>query len=296
MGTPILNDPLYKASRLVTSCSGIPHLNSRLSLESSQFQWTEDYYLSLFGFPSILLELTCIILLVYKAILLYKTYCSGFCSRQASKIVGTGKCIELKRLIKCSTSESLEDQSKVYDRKIKSLLVLLFSMFVINCFVFLGNHQISSAFGYLSNSSNDLFNKFNAVAEESNQVFYVSEYLTSFANSSNCTGISSNTLNSILSKLTNVSYDAISIDNYASPIQDSVNSFTNLIQSFAVNRKDTIVIVFFCAIQFVCLWFGAAIHQQSSFYFRAAIFFTWWVLIGLAVMAIFFEQISIVSS
>ena len=177
MSAVSLVDPLYEPSHLVESCHSIPHLSSQLHPESSEFQWTEQYYLSLFAFPSLLLEISCIILLIYKAIFLYKTYCSGFCSRQASKIIGAGseKCLQLKKLIKCSTGKSLDDQAIAYHRKIKSLLVLLFSMFVINCFVFLGNHQISAAFGDLNRSSEDLFNIFNAVAEESIQITYASE-------------------------------------------------------------------------------------------------------------------------
>jgi hypothetical protein len=284
-----LTDPLYEPSELIQACHRIPHLDTEFKPVSNDFDFNENYYISVIEFPAFIYGLMFTAISIFKLIVWFRAYCHSYWTSIVSYSCPNFK---YKRILLCNPKRTLSSQEESIQFRTKSFYVLCASLMVVNCFVFYGSAQMTQAFHTFSDAATTLENTFSSISTYGADISNVTSASMQLVDTcSIATPLSSE----MVYNLTLMRNYSNIITSSASPVQDDVQTFINGLTMFTVDRKDEIVVSFFCVVLVVCAWFSVALQQQSYFYFRVCLILAWPLLFLMALFTLLFEQAFIVS-
>jgi hypothetical protein len=160
---------------------------------------------------------------------------------------------------------------------------LAVALVTVSC-IFVGSNKILNAYQDFSDASNIIIDIFDLIVTTASNAIVTASDASALVDSSTCTGIPESIQSQFGSNFTVISDMATTIDNTASPISNSMNTFVSRIHRIAVQKTSIVFLSFFFGS--ICIVFldAVAFYFQSLILFRTTIMVTWWLVTALLVV------------
>lgn len=261
----------YTPSNQVQYAHSIPHLNTQFQNEDNSFNYSLSYLESLIPFPGLLLAFSLLLVFGYIFVVL-----SGCIKRNCCRIC----CPPSKPPLhpdRESFTERANFQIFRHERNVKRFIFYLFSLFVINFFIWYGDGDANTAYDNLENGIQYVINTFSSVNNAATTMQVDANNMAITSSSAMCTLQSgTSTFYSLISTdINQLISSSASISSTADPISSDVNDFSNSVNNFEFSKKDVVIGCFFSIIIVIISIYISAMYYKEKNVFRVAIALSW---------------------
>jgi hypothetical protein len=280
----------YRASSAVRSAHNIPHLNQQFQLiDNSQFTIDQEYIVSLFVFPAVMLGAGLISILIFTTLWLFRCICTACC--RCCKCL---QCLPDESRAKSMDDDQLADLRHKIVRSRRKVLGFFLGFVLLGILAsqttLLGNTYITKGVRKEVQALGDAKDFFYEIADYSGSVNSNSEEINDILKDDVCVNTYSTFVKDFYAILDNLESVSSSIEDSVDSIADGISKGQDLLVHYGIDTKNIVMYSTYAFYMFLLILFLASIYFKSPAFTRILCIFTISIVLVLTIL-IFVETI-----